>query len=85
MASRMPTREASDHRPRSGMMRCPKAKHGKQRRAHDEKRSKKPSASWEAFVGNFTSNEPNLAKRMQAAVNIALVMARNSERATVIC
>jgi hypothetical protein len=41
----------------------PKAKPRKQRKAHDEKRSKKPSAAWEALVGSSTSNEPNLAKR----------------------
>jgi hypothetical protein len=47
------------------MRRCPKAKPGKQRRAHDEKRSKKRSAAWEAFVGSFTSIDPNLTKRTE--------------------
>jgi hypothetical protein len=40
------------------MMRCRKAKPGKQRRAHDEKPSKKRTAAWEALVGSFTSIEP---------------------------
>jgi hypothetical protein len=66
------TGEASDHRPGSGTRRCPKAKPRKQRRAHDEKRSKKRSAAWEAFVGSFTSIEPNLTKRTEEILRAVL-------------
>ena len=50
----------------------PKAKPGKQRRAHDEKRSKKRIAAWEALVGSFMSNEPNLAKRTEEILRAEL-------------
>ena len=48
------------------------AKPGEQRKAHDEKRSKKPSAAWEALVGSSTSNEPNLAKRTEEILRAVL-------------
>jgi hypothetical protein len=70
--SQRTTDEASDHRARSGNDAMPKAKPGKQRKAHDEKRSKKPSAAWEALVGSFTSNEPNLAKRPEEILRAEL-------------
>ena len=49
--------EASDHRARSGMPRCPKAKPGKQRKAHDESGARN-RVRREALVGSSTSNEP---------------------------
>jgi hypothetical protein len=72
------------------MTRCPKAKPGKQRKAHDEKRSKKPSAAWEALVGSFTRHEPNLAnaleKILRAARPVILVdsgLSRQRARSTI--
>ena len=49
----------------------PKAKPGKQRKAHDEKRSKKPSAAWEALVGSSTSNEPDLANALKRSCGLS--------------
>jgi hypothetical protein len=51
----------------------PEGEPGKQRRAHDEKRSKKPSAAQEALVGSSTSNEPNLANRTEEILPAELV------------
>jgi hypothetical protein len=39
---------------------------------HDENRSKKRSAAWEAFVGSFTSSEPNLAERTEEILRAEL-------------
>ena len=39
---------------------------------HDEKRSKKRSAAWDAFVGSFTSSEPDLAERTEEILRAEL-------------
>jgi hypothetical protein len=48
----------------------PQGETRKATKARDEKRSKKPSAAWEALVGSSTSSEPNLAKRTEEILRL---------------
>jgi hypothetical protein len=48
----------------------PQGETRKATKAHDEKRSKKPSAAWEALVGSSTSNEPSLANALKRSCGL---------------
>jgi len=57
---------------RSGMMRCPRRNPESNEKRMTKKQSKKPSAAWEALVGSFTSNEPNLANALEKILRAVL-------------